>query len=409
MYLIKNIRLRRPFDPTGTSTWEQNLREQNLRRQRSLQAIQKDWTLLHALFQRSYWSRMWIVQELRLSRGWVLLCGQKHVDWTYIKELCIGLHNQSRGLDRRTKTILDLACWKTQGVPPRPQFPKRVLPNPHFITGTPITLGPAPANPIFRKPIPRKGHTKPRRGCFTCKRRRIKCNAGVPECSHCIKAGLQCKYTADIVQVEDRLTTLIRRCKEQECADPRDKIYALLGLVPVGGHEIAVDYALSNIELYGQVLKSTLKCEARFALNDTLARGFERDLSLALHIPGDAAAVITEKQNFLDWCWAIQKFSGRNINASSDIAKLPLSVFNAENFQPSRLAAYAADDRTRWTGKECRLHALRERMGEESPLPGLEHSDMPRYDRFRLYFDTVPQPLKQHLLFFQGKKLGMPR
>ncbi|KAF1955480.1 hypothetical protein CC80DRAFT_492987 [Byssothecium circinans] len=51
-----------------------------------------------------------------------------------------------------------------------------------------------------RKPIPRKGHTKSRRGCYNCKRRRIKCNERHPECNHCIKAGLRCEYPANIIQ-----------------------------------------------------------------------------------------------------------------------------------------------------------------------------------------------------------------
>ncbi|KAF1849922.1 uncharacterized protein K460DRAFT_326270 [Cucurbitaria berberidis CBS 394.84] len=63
----------------------------------------------------------------------------------------------------------------------------------------------APSLP--RKPIPRKGHTKSRRGCFNCKRRRIKCNEKHPECNHCIKAGLQCKYPANIIQSMQRSPT----------------------------------------------------------------------------------------------------------------------------------------------------------------------------------------------------------
>jgi len=62
--------------------------------------------------------------------------------------------------------------------------------------------GPAPPQP--RKPIPRKGHTKSRRGCFNCKRRRIKCNERHPHCNHCIKAGLQCEYPANIIQTNHR-------------------------------------------------------------------------------------------------------------------------------------------------------------------------------------------------------------
>ncbi|OCK85355.1 hypothetical protein K432DRAFT_413347 [Lepidopterella palustris CBS 459.81] len=55
-----------------------------------------------------------------------------------------------------------------------------------------------------RKPIPRKGHTKSRRGCFSCKKRRIKCNEQLPECHHCAKAGLSCEYPANKIQAIQR-------------------------------------------------------------------------------------------------------------------------------------------------------------------------------------------------------------
>ncbi|KAF1921981.1 hypothetical protein BDU57DRAFT_511092 [Ampelomyces quisqualis] len=58
--------------------------------------------------------------------------------------------------------------------------------------------------PLPRKPIPRKGHTKSRRGCFNCKRRRIKCSERHPECNHCLKAGLQCEYPANILHATQR-------------------------------------------------------------------------------------------------------------------------------------------------------------------------------------------------------------
>ncbi|KAF2273214.1 uncharacterized protein EI97DRAFT_164434 [Westerdykella ornata] len=72
--------------------------------------------------------------------------------------------------------------------------------------GTPNCEG-APPPSRTRKPIPRKGHTKSRRGCFNCKRRRIKCNEKHPECNHCIKAGLQCEYPANIIQSGHRTPT----------------------------------------------------------------------------------------------------------------------------------------------------------------------------------------------------------
>jgi hypothetical protein len=48
--------------------------------------------------------------------------------------------------------------------------------------------------PRRRKPMPRKGHTKSRRGCFTCKKRKIKCQETHPMCGNCEKAGMTCEY-----------------------------------------------------------------------------------------------------------------------------------------------------------------------------------------------------------------------
>ncbi|SPQ27330.1 4ace3030-7343-43cb-828f-eb6824488e51 [Thermothielavioides terrestris] len=47
-----------------------------------------------------------------------------------------------------------------------------------------------------RQRLERRGHTKSRRGCFNCKRRRIKCQETRPACGHCVKQGLKCEYPA---------------------------------------------------------------------------------------------------------------------------------------------------------------------------------------------------------------------
>ena len=45
-----------------------------------------------------------------------------------------------------------------------------------------------------RRPMPCKGHTKSRRGCLNCKRRRVKCPETRPQCTHCVRLGLPCEY-----------------------------------------------------------------------------------------------------------------------------------------------------------------------------------------------------------------------
>ncbi|KAK3900233.1 hypothetical protein C8A05DRAFT_45883 [Staphylotrichum tortipilum] len=49
---------------------------------------------------------------------------------------------------------------------------------------------------LQKQRLERRGHTKSRRGCFNCKRRRIKCQETRPACGHCIKQGFKCEYPA---------------------------------------------------------------------------------------------------------------------------------------------------------------------------------------------------------------------
>ncbi|KAI5462280.1 hypothetical protein BGZ63DRAFT_354236 [Mariannaea sp. PMI_226] len=59
-------------------------------------------------------------------------------------------------------------------------------------TGTEI----ARRQPAAKQRLERRGHTKSRRGCYNCKRRRIKCQETRPACGHCVKTGLKCEYPA---------------------------------------------------------------------------------------------------------------------------------------------------------------------------------------------------------------------
>ncbi|KAI1354318.1 C6 zinc finger protein [Xylaria sp. FL0043] len=50
------------------------------------------------------------------------------------------------------------------------------------------------SNSNQKQRLERRGHTKSRRGCYNCKRRRIKCQETRPSCGHCVKTGLKCEY-----------------------------------------------------------------------------------------------------------------------------------------------------------------------------------------------------------------------
>jgi hypothetical protein len=64
-------------------------------------------------------------------------------------------------------------------------------PSDHTSSSTPSAQG---DTRVRRKPIPKKGHTKSRRGCLSCKRRKVKCQEDLPECSNCKRLGLRCVY-----------------------------------------------------------------------------------------------------------------------------------------------------------------------------------------------------------------------
>ncbi|GAB1315714.1 hypothetical protein MFIFM68171_05924 [Madurella fahalii] len=61
-------------------------------------------------------------------------------------------------------------------------------------TATPTASGSELSVRTRRRPIPRKGHTKSRRGCLNCKRRKVKCQENLPECTNCTRIGLVCEY-----------------------------------------------------------------------------------------------------------------------------------------------------------------------------------------------------------------------
>jgi hypothetical protein len=47
---------------------------------------------------------------------------------------------------------------------------------------------------VRNKPMPRKGHTKSRKGCYSCKKRKVKCQETLPVCGNCKKAEVTCEY-----------------------------------------------------------------------------------------------------------------------------------------------------------------------------------------------------------------------
>ncbi|KAI1633933.1 hypothetical protein F4809DRAFT_621121 [Biscogniauxia mediterranea] len=61
---------------------------------------------------------------------------------------------------------------------------------------TPLADAVVARKSTLKQKLGRRGHTKSRRGCYNCKKRRIKCQETLPACEHCTKGGLRCEYPA---------------------------------------------------------------------------------------------------------------------------------------------------------------------------------------------------------------------
>jgi hypothetical protein len=73
------------------------------------------------------------------------------------------------------------------------------LSRPRKMAGEDKAIGRVPLPPMApayarRVLASKKGHTKSRRGCVNCKRRKIKCQENLPECQNCHRLGLVCEY-----------------------------------------------------------------------------------------------------------------------------------------------------------------------------------------------------------------------
>lgn len=68
-----------------------------------------------------------------------------------------------------------------------------------------------PAEPVRtkRKPIPRKGHKKSRKGCFACKKRKVKCTEQLPQCAQCERLDLDCEYPTTRYQKANENTVVV--------------------------------------------------------------------------------------------------------------------------------------------------------------------------------------------------------
>lgn len=97
--------------------------------------------------------------------------------------------------------ILHLDDYRSQAIDNRqpPESPSLKQPSSRYVADVSTSTSSSSPSSLTsgrprRRPIPRKGHTKSRRGCFNCKRRRVKCQETTPCCDNCNRLGLRCEY-----------------------------------------------------------------------------------------------------------------------------------------------------------------------------------------------------------------------
>jgi hypothetical protein len=150
------------------------------------------------LFQRTYWRRIWIVQEVMLAQKILVLCGSKSLEWHCIRSL----HKFLKGT-KTTKTSVD-------------NFDNSGIPN-------------LRADSILK--------------------------------SDGLRIITE-KLEQETLPTENRnspLRYLVETYYDLESTDPRDKIYGILGLVrpeeSTNNAKLKVDYSYSILEVYSEALQ----------------------------------------------------------------------------------------------------------------------------------------------------------
>jgi Heterokaryon incompatibility protein (HET) len=162
----------------------------------------KAWIALDKLFERPWWIRQWVVQEVALAKQVQLMVGNKQLAWTALCKACEAWHSLSR-MDTR-----ELLTFEERLILGRSRCPASMM----FVL-----------LPVIRTML-LKQSSFPESLLRT------------PELIHCFK---------------DFKTT-----------DPRDRIFSLLSLID--GHNLTPDYEVPVSQVYTDLATSVLQSEPRF-------------------------------------------------------------------------------------------------------------------------------------------------
>ncbi|EFQ31238.1 HET domain-containing protein [Colletotrichum graminicola M1.001] len=150
------------------------------------------------LVTRSYWSRIWIVQEFTLARELCVLCGPSAISWAALQQF------RPFGISQQTNL-----GFKHLSKQENHHSIKKHVENCRELSK-----------------LRRSWQTDPKRLSFT-----------------------------DTLGARPRLTRLLVFSKDYHCTDPRDRVYGLLGLTETEGEDrIPADYDITPFQLYHRVM-----------------------------------------------------------------------------------------------------------------------------------------------------------
>jgi len=158
------------------------------------------------LFERDYWHRLWVVQEVFSARSVTVYCGNSHVSWDVFQRASEAFFRHREGLN--------LNLSKAQGVS------QQMTTSPDQFSCSQVLIYQGPAS--------------------------------LPDGNSFIGLG------------EESLLEALRACRRKFASDPKDKLFGILGILPREvQQEFRADYSRSLKDVYTEVVDYLLKATDR--------------------------------------------------------------------------------------------------------------------------------------------------
>ncbi|KAJ9665890.1 hypothetical protein H2201_004014 [Coniosporium apollinis] len=185
------------------------------------------WLALHAFFHRTWFHRAWVVQEIALSKRPCLMCGSSMRPWSRVGPVASFLFETQ--WDYQSE-LLASAAWPKE---PEHTYPSKIIQRLHESNGPPVLYSSLP-----------KDRQLTRRVLYMDSIRR--------------SLGLQTTESNRNDPKRVDLSDLLHDGRATDAGDPRDKVYAFLGLSAIHeqsfhGHEtlnLRPNYLRSTTEVY---------------------------------------------------------------------------------------------------------------------------------------------------------------